>query len=178
MAKSHPENRRFRTLHASYLDLLNRFHLKSQPELRGDQGKIRKVYGVTFLIDSSPNPSLGLLIDRIVQLWGGHPSLPGGDAGIDEGRRVLRTHYARERSRQIVARKKEAFAHEHGRLYCERCGLGEGDPYSAEIGAPFLEVHHIRPLSEACGIQRTTIADLMLVCANYHRVMHAEMGVG
>jgi hypothetical protein len=149
--------------------MLTRQRMLSDPVLSG-MSLLRSPQGTVFRVSQGE-------YDRIVQLWGGHPSLPGGDAGIDEGRRVLRTHYARERSRHIVARKKEAFAHEHGRLYCERCGLGEGDRYPAEIGTPFLEVHHIRPLSEVCGIQRTTIADLMLVCANCHRVMHAEMSM-
>jgi len=150
--------------------MLTRPMLQADPLLSG-MSLLRSPQGTVFRL--APEE-----YDRIRQLWGGHPSLPDAEAGMDEGRRVLRTHYARERSRHIVTLKKEAFAHDHGRLYCERCGLGAGDLYPAEIGTPFLEVHHIRPLSEAQGVQRTVLSDLMLVCANCHRVIHAEMGAG
>ena len=150
--------------------MLGRPQLLDDPVLSG-MSLLRSPQGTVFRLSDDH-------YNRILQLWGGPPSLSGGEVGMDEGRRVLRTHYARERSRHIVKLKKEAFECEHGRLYCERCGLGAGDLYPAEIGTPFLEVHHIRPLSEAQGVQRTVLSDLMLVCANCHRVIHAEIGEG
>ena len=94
-----------------------------------------------------------------------------------EGATKLRTHYSRERSRFLVQKKRKAFFSEHGQLKCEICGLSEGEKYPQEFGTPFIEVHHKKPLSSAPSEVRTNLDDLVLLCANCHRVIHSTKDV-
>jgi predicted HNH restriction endonuclease len=92
-----------------------------------------------------------------------------------EGIVQLRLHHHRERSRKLVEQKKEHFKRTHGWLHCEVCHLSFEEVYPSFLGADFMEVHHIIPLSAASGVVRTTLADLILVCANCHRIIHRSM---
>ena len=92
-----------------------------------------------------------------------------------EGTWQLRLHHRRERSRKLFEQKKEHFKRVHGRLRCEVCHLSFEEVYPSFLGTDFIEVHHIVPLSAAAGVVRTTLADLLLVCANCHRMIHRSM---
>jgi hypothetical protein len=54
---------------------------------------------------------------------------------------------------------------------CQVCGFNFGDFYGG-LGAGYIEVHHLRPLSRRRTKQATTIKDLAIVCANCHRILH------
>jgi hypothetical protein len=90
-----------------------------------------------------------------------------------EGLRRLRQHYARERSRPLIERKRQDFARRHdGRVFCEVCRFDFSVRYPESLGTGFIEVHHLAPLSTREEPRRTGLDDLLLVCANCHRMIH------
>lgn len=93
-----------------------------------------------------------------------------------DGRYAYRIHRARERNPRLT-RKKRDKALECGSFRCETCGLDPFDKYGAS-GRRVLECHHVIPLSQYKPGQRTRLADLVLVCASCHRVLHAREHVG
>jgi 5-methylcytosine-specific restriction endonuclease McrA len=117
--------------------------------------------------------------EALFRLWG------SPDAPLDqtvpeafEGARRLRQHYARERNRAIIEHKKEQFRKAHqGRVFCEICGFEFAKEYPTNLGTGFIEVHHIEPLSSAGSDRRTRLEDLMLLCANCHRMVHRSKAV-
>lgn len=93
-----------------------------------------------------------------------------GEEEADEGRILFRLHRSRERNPGIVAKKKRLALRRHGRLACEVCGFDFEATYS-HWGQGFIECHHNVPLSET-GQTRTRLSDLLLTCANCHRILH------
>lgn len=91
---------------------------------------------------------------------------------FEEGSQVLRAHRYRERNSKAVRQKKnEALA--RGRLNCEACGVD----YFALYGRSALRLmdcHHTVPLSSPTHSGRTNKGDLVLLCANCHRLAHSE----
>lgn len=92
------------------------------------------------------------------------------DDGVPEGRLLQRKHYSRERDPKIRKAKIDQFLHVHDRVHCEACGFDFEKVYG-DRGAGLIEVHHVRPLHES-GPTTTRLSDLMLVCANCHRMIH------
>jgi hypothetical protein len=97
---------------------------------------------------------------------------PLSDPGdIVEGRTVLRLHKLKERNPQIVRRKKQAVLASTGCLLCEACDFDFAVSYG-KLGEGFAECHHRIPLSALNGDTPTRLADLSVVCANCHRMLH------
>jgi 5-methylcytosine-specific restriction protein A len=88
-----------------------------------------------------------------------------------EGSIVTRLHRARERNRRLVDRKKARVKSATGALRCEACGFDFEATYGP-LGASYIECHHIQPLSQLAKERRTRLADLALLCANCHRMIH------
>lgn len=89
-----------------------------------------------------------------------------------EGALVTRLHRTRERDPEIVRRKKADALKRHGKLSCDACGFDFAARYGAR-GEGYIECHHVQPLS--ASVERTTrLADLALLCANCHRMVHAR----
>lgn len=84
---------------------------------------------------------------------------------------MLRLHWRSERKPELAKAKKRSVLNTTGRLACEACDFDFALVYG-ELGAGFAECHHILPLSESEGIRETTLADLAIVCANCHRMLH------
>lgn len=98
------------------------------------------------------------------------------DEEYQEGTLKLRRHLQRERSPGLATRKKEDFRKRHGKLYCERCELDPVAAYGAEHGAAIIEVHHAAIMVGEMGENhRTKLDDLQCLCANCHRLTHAEL---
>ncbi|HBQ4165108.1 TPA: HNH endonuclease, partial [Escherichia coli] len=57
----------------------------------------------------------------------------------------------------------------YGKFFCEACGFSFADFYGEEFD--YIECHHVTPLSET-GETKTDLEDLILLCANCHRVVH------
>ncbi|WP_108837942.1 HNH endonuclease [Tateyamaria sp. Alg231-49] len=90
-----------------------------------------------------------------------------------EGAIVTRIHRTRERDPKIVRDKKKQFLAQHGSLYCQACGFDFAKRYGPR-GEGFIECHHTVPVSEMGIGAKTKLADLMLVCSNCHRMIHAK----
>jgi predicted HNH restriction endonuclease len=104
-------------------------------------------------------------------------SSSGGDEPADpeeegeEGRTLSRLHLLKERNPCLVRRKKQAILTTTGRLKCEACEFDFAAFYGP-LGDGFVECHHRTPLAELAGTTRTRLADLAIVCANCHRMLH------
>ncbi len=91
----------------------------------------------------------------------------GQTGTVPEGRILLAAHKRRER-RGAAQKKREVHA-ATGQLECEVCGFDFVTRYG-ELGNGFAECHHKQPLAE--GERMTRMADLAIVCANCHRMLH------
>ncbi len=90
-----------------------------------------------------------------------------------EGALLTRLHRYRERNSALVRRKKAAFTKSYGRLYCEACGFDFVKVYG-DRGEGFIECHHTIPVSALEAGRKTKLADLVLLCANCHRMVHSN----
>jgi predicted HNH restriction endonuclease len=90
------------------------------------------------------------------------PDIPD-TLSVVEGRLRLRSHLARERSRSLVAAKRESVSDRR----CEVCGFSSLETY----GVDYCEVHHLTPLAQLDGVAATRLEDLAIVCANCHRII-------
>ncbi len=93
--------------------------------------------------------------------------------GFEEGGILEVLHRRRERNRKAVEKKKMQVLKTHGCLRCEVCAFDFQKAYGA-LGKGFAECHHRKPLSEVTQTQTTRLADLAIVCANCHRMLHRK----
>lgn len=98
------------------------------------------------------------------------------EEGVKEGKVILKLHKYRERNSKLIRRKKESIINREGKLVCEVCGFDFHEIYG-EMGNGFIECHHKVPLSIINENTKTKLADLALVCANYHRMLHKRIDV-
>ncbi len=87
-----------------------------------------------------------------------------------EGRVLLRLHKVKERKPGVVRAKKHVVRAATGRL-AMRCATSTSRSCTAQATSGF-ECHHTQPLAEATAERLTTLADLVMVCANCHRMLH------
>lgn len=88
-----------------------------------------------------------------------------------EGQVLYKLHKYRERNQTLIKKKKSQYYQKYGHLACEQCGFDFEKTYGA-IGKGFIECHHKTPLAELSLETTTSLKDLMLVCANCHRMLH------
>ena len=93
------------------------------------------------------------------------------DEEFAEGRILTTLHKRRERNPQVVMKKKAFVMKEHGCLECEACRFDFAVKYG-QLGVGFAECHHNVPVSKLSAGQKTKVADLAIVCANCHRMIH------
>ncbi|WP_108847676.1 HNH endonuclease [Dietzia lutea] len=87
-----------------------------------------------------------------------------------EGRVLLARHLRRERDPKL-RRAKIAHVRKAGKpLACDVCEFDFEATYG-ERGRDYIEVHHVKPLSES-GETTTKLSDLALLCSNCHRMVH------
>ena len=91
----------------------------------------------------------------------------------EEGMIVTRVHRRRERSRKLVSQKKTLALQEFGQLRCEACEF-DFEKFYGDRGTGFMECHHTVPVSEMVSGQKTSLADLALLCSNCHRMIHSS----
>jgi hypothetical protein len=86
---------------------------------------------------------------------------------FEEGDRIRREVTALARNPELVTRAKK-----HYGSVCRACDFDFKAQYG-ELGAGYIECHHIDPLSGRDGRSKpTTIADVTVLCANCHRMVH------
>ncbi len=91
----------------------------------------------------------------------------------EEGRVLTRLHRSRERSRKLVEACKKHALKKHGRLVCEACNFEFGKRYGSQHDG-IIDCHHTKPVHTLGEGAKTRIEDLALLCANCHRVVHAN----
>jgi 5-methylcytosine-specific restriction protein A len=87
-----------------------------------------------------------------------------------EGAVAVAAHLTRERDRSLREAKLQSVRSAGRPIACEICGFDFARTYGDQ-GAGYIEVHHSLPLHES-GPVRTRLADLVLLCANCHRMIH------
>jgi predicted HNH restriction endonuclease len=92
------------------------------------------------------------------------------DAAYAEGKTIVRTVRQRQRNRQLVEDAKLRFKAKHGHLFCEACGFDFGDYYGVE----YIEAHHSEQLASYGDDDSTSLDDLVMLCANCHRMIHTR----
>lgn len=92
------------------------------------------------------------------------------DRAYNEGKTVIRTLRERQRNRNLVEDAKAQFKAHYGHLYCEGCGFSFQDTYGLE----YIEAHHIEQMASLEGERQTSISDLVMLCANCHRIVHTR----
>ncbi len=124
----------------------------------------RQLIAETFQVAPPPPPPVDPDLDEEF-------NVDVNEEGVEEGRKRLRRHWARERNRKVVAQAKEAWSAQEGGLRCAACGFDFEAVYG-EHGAGFIEAHHVVPLHQVQEVRRTTVADLAPLCSNCHRIIH------
>lgn len=89
-----------------------------------------------------------------------------------EGGIITRRHVTRERNSKLIKDKKRKELKDKGELTCCVCGFNYEKSYG-DRGRDFIECHHIKPLHEL-GETKTKLSDLVLLCANCHRMIHSK----
>ena len=93
------------------------------------------------------------------------------DLDYEEGIRKQREQLFFERNQRLVKQAKKVYG-----CLCQACGFDFVQNYGA-LGLNFAEVHHLNPFSDrppeewTIAVQ-TNIADLAILCANCHRMIH------
>lgn len=93
-----------------------------------------------------------------------------------EGGSKLHLHRVYERDPRAVADKKRLALQRDGKLACEVCDFDFVERYG-ELGRGFCEVHHVKPIGGRKKRSTTSASELAIVCANCHRMIHAETSV-
>lgn len=87
-----------------------------------------------------------------------------------EGRVLTLLHKRRERNSRIRAKLLRSRRANHD-LCCEMCG-GKSAVSDPAFEDAMFEAHHRVPISASKGERMVTIAEMALVCANCHRLVH------
>jgi len=100
----------------------------------------------------------------------GSGRLPSPQADLEGALREVRV-FRRQRSRRL---RDQALLEAKGK--CTACQV-DFSLVAAGLGKRVLQVHHKRPLASSRTERPTRLADLAVVCANCHLMLHAEHGV-
>jgi hypothetical protein len=146
-------------------DLLNR--PKYYPYSRYRDG-FRGAQGIYLTRLSS---GLALAFQEIVQTDDSALTTNSLAEGIAEGERHRRESTFFKRNPSL-----RALAIEHHGTKCFACGFDFRERYGS-IGEGFIEIHHLNPFAERHDsvfgkATLTTLADLIPICANCHRMVH------
>jgi 5-methylcytosine-specific restriction protein A len=101
----------------------------------------------------------------------GSEELPEVEQELSEGRLLTALHVRRERNPKV--RKMLLDDRRPAGFGCEICGVTRPD-LEEPLQEAMFEAHHLVPLAEA-GERKTKLADLALLCACCHRLIHGAM---
>jgi predicted HNH restriction endonuclease len=132
-----------------------------------------------------------VMVGRILSQWGNRSDedlrsaakaiLAGAtaDQGDEEEEAVRRTEggvkvYTAKRYERVAKYRDEAIAH-HG-TSCMACNFDFAASYGA-LGRGYIEVHHAMPLADHGQRKTDPKSDLIVLCANCHRMVHRRRDV-
>jgi predicted HNH restriction endonuclease len=146
---------------------------KRAQQIAGSQGIQRKTFSVRTVL--SQNKDVFKNVEPGSGQWrlAVQQALPDvWDAGLDdlgepEGRRLLVVHLRAERSRKLVAAFKARLLN----FNCAACDFDFEEAYG-DLGAGFIEAHHIEPVSKLSGNRVPKLDQLVGLCSNCHRMIH------
>jgi 5-methylcytosine-specific restriction protein A len=171
-----PEGDRFRNPNGVYMKLCN--FLRFDPDYTGTGltrgGRLEKEIWEEFAGHREVLSATARAIREsraTLSLQQVEAEVPAPEDEFAEGRLLTALHKRRERSVSAVRRKKASVLAATRRLACEACGFDFGDFYGP-LGQGFAECHHTVALSELTHTGSTRLADLALICANCHRMIH------
>lgn len=101
----------------------------------------------------------------------GSEQLPEIEQELPEGRLLTALHVRRERNPKV--RKMLLDSRRPAGFRCEICDLARPD-LEESFQEAMYEAHHLVPLAEA-GERKTKLADLAMLCACCHRLIHRAM---
>ena len=114
---------------------------------------------------------------RFVDLGSTDTTIAGDDeegiAEAPEGKVFTRVHRVRERDPRLVKECKRRALKEHGRIFCAACTFDFGRKYGDDVGH-IIDCHHTNPVHTLDPGHKTKVEDLVLLCPNCHRVVHAS----
>jgi predicted HNH restriction endonuclease len=101
------------------------------------------------------------------------PDTQEDDVTAVEGRVLERVHRFHERKPRLRREKIRSVLRAGGTLACQVCSFDFAERFGAH-GEGYIEVHHVVPL-HVTGASETKLTDLVLVCANCHRMSHRRL---
>jgi hypothetical protein len=128
------------------------------------------------LYPNKPRRPDAVAVFYLSRFFGEDNEKAAGDLLSQEGNRVLRTHFIKERDPSLGAAKRRLFIEEHGYLFCQVCAIKQSD-FPRDLGQSCFEVHHLSPIGERIEPRVTRLSDLAIVCANCHRMIHANQTI-
>jgi len=118
-----------------------------------------------------------LAIRATVGQYVGLSDLAGNDEpGFEEapeGKLLTRLHRFRERNKKLVDQCKKKAMKEQGHLRCSACDFDFGKQYGP-TASHIIDCHHTKPVHTLADGEKTSLKDLVLICANCHRVVHSS----
>jgi 5-methylcytosine-specific restriction protein A len=135
----------------------------------GNTSKMDRQVWSEFGEDQAATKRIANLIRSGIQVAEKIKEEPGEYEVFSEGRVVTEAHLRRERDPKLRKRLLEQKS-KSGALTCEMCRK-ESSALSPAMAEAMFEAHHIVPLSES-NERSTRLADLALLCANCHRMVH------
>ncbi|MBP6023537.1 HNH endonuclease [Ferruginibacter sp.] len=90
-----------------------------------------------------------------------------------EGKEKYHLHKTKERNRKLIAIAKEKYKSISPNMNCQVCKFSFVECYG-ELGANFIEAHHVFPISALTKETPIRIEDLAMVCSNCHRMLHRK----
>jgi predicted HNH restriction endonuclease len=149
--------------------LMERWLLQGRDDLRltllkhASDARDRDLVNNSLYLASEPDVALA-------QEFGFDPN----ELSFKEAKQQLRLHIIKERNRPLIELAKETWAKAFGgNLACEVCSFRFADSYG-EVGAGFIEAHHIVPISELAHDSIVKLTDLVPVCSNCHSMLHRQ----
>ena len=143
--------------------------------IRSDGSPVRQDSGVKEILGAWADRSAAELEAAVLALRDAIPTNPDessieGEARTEGGKKV----YVSWRYERDGANRRAAIGF-HG-VDCMGCRFSFQEAYGA-AGAGYIEVHHVVPLAEH-GVRETDPAtDLIVLCANCHRIVHRKRGL-
>ena len=174
---SAPDTAKYRNPNGVYMKLCNLLRFDGTYHGKGltRGGKLERAVWDDYSGDHERLRAVARAI-RLSALAHGHapPVQPAADTDdeiFQEGALLTAMHKRRERNPVLTRRKKRSVLEAAGKLACEACGFDFRATYG-DLGDGFAECHHRVALSALPSRRTTRLADLEIVCANCHRMLH------